>query len=57
MKAEKKGFEPLIPFRVYTLSRRASSTTPALLRGGAKIAFFSENSVLRNGVYPMPGWS
>lgn len=30
--AEKKGFEPLKPFRVYTLSRRASSTTPALLR-------------------------
>lgn len=32
--AEKKGFEPLKPFRVYTLSRRASSTTPALLRVG-----------------------
>ena len=31
-KAEEKGFEPLIPFQVYTLSRRASSTTPALLR-------------------------
>mgnify|MGYP007010093855 CR=1 FL=1 len=31
--AEKKGFEPLKPFRVYTLSRRASSTTPALLLG------------------------
>ena len=30
--AEEKGFEPLIPFRVYTLSRRASSTTPALFR-------------------------
>ena len=26
-KAERKGFEPLIPFRVYTLSRRAPSTT------------------------------
>ena len=25
--AERKGFEPLIPFRVYTLSRRAPSTT------------------------------
>ncbi len=30
--AEEKGFEPLKPFRVYTLSRRAGSTTPALLR-------------------------
>ncbi len=30
--AEEKGFEPLIRFPVYTLSRRASSTTPALLR-------------------------
>ncbi len=30
--AEKKGFEPLIGFHLYTLSRRASSTTPALLR-------------------------
>ena len=25
--AERKGFEPSIPFRVYTLSRRAPSTT------------------------------
>ena len=25
--AETKGFEPLIPLRVYTLSRRAPSTT------------------------------
>lgn len=30
--AEEKGFEPLIGFHLYTLSRRASSTTPALLR-------------------------
>lgn len=30
--AEKKGFEPLKPFQAYTLSRRAGSTTPALLR-------------------------
>ena len=29
--AEEKGFEPLIPFRVYTLSRRAPSTTRTLL--------------------------
>ena len=29
--AEKEGFEPSIPVKVYTLSRRASSTTPALL--------------------------
>ena len=34
--AEEKGFEPLIPFRVYILSRHASSTTPALLRSGCK---------------------
>src|SRR5688572_802262 len=44
-KAETKGFEPLIRFPVYTLSRRASSTTraglqfhlPLKLRWGAKI--------------------
>lgn len=36
--AEEKGFEPLIPFRIYTLSRRASSTTPALLLFGLKVA-------------------
>ena len=40
--AEEKGFEPLIPFRVYTLSRRASSTTPALLRGVANVQCFRE---------------
>ena len=41
--AEEKGFEPLIPFRVYTLSRRAGSTTPALLRvRAAKIQSFGK---------------
>lgn len=34
--AERKGFEPLIGFLLYTLSRRASSTTPAPLREGCK---------------------
>ena len=34
--AEGKGFEPLIGFLLYTLSRRASSTTPAPLRKGCK---------------------
>ncbi len=29
--AEREGFEPSKPFRVYTLSRRASSATPAPL--------------------------
>ena len=38
--AEEKGFEPLIPFRVYTLSRRAGSTTPALLLMGGKNTIF-----------------
>ena len=36
--AEGKGFEPLIGFLLYTLSRRASSTTPAPLREAAKIS-------------------
>jgi hypothetical protein len=41
--AEEKGFEPLIPFRIYTLSRRAGSTTPALLRvRAAKIQSFGK---------------
>ena len=35
--AEEKGFEPLIRFPVYTLSRRASSTTPALFRTWVEI--------------------
>ena len=30
--AERVGFEPTVPLRVHTLSRRASSTTPASLR-------------------------
>jgi hypothetical protein len=34
--AEGKGFEPLIGFLLYTLSRRASSTTPAPLLKGSK---------------------
>ena len=38
--AEEKGFEPLIPFRAYTLSRRAGSTTPALLHWGSKTKVF-----------------
>ena len=32
VKAETKGFEPLIQFPVYTLSRRAPSTTRTRLR-------------------------
>jgi hypothetical protein len=36
LSAEGKGFEPLIGFLLYTLSRRASSTTPAPLREGGK---------------------
>ena len=34
--AESKRFELLIPFRVYTLSRRAPSTTRTTLRKGGK---------------------
>lgn len=34
--AERKGFEPLIGSLLYTLSRRASSTTPAPLREGVQ---------------------
>jgi hypothetical protein len=35
LSAERAGFEPAIPFRVYTLSRRAPSTTRTpLLKGG-----------------------
>ena len=30
--AESEGFEPSIPFRVYTLSRRAPSTTRTTLQ-------------------------
>jgi hypothetical protein len=39
--AEGKGFEPLIGFLLYTLSRRASSTTPAPLRGGKNTIYIS----------------
>ena len=67
--AEEKGFEPLIPFRIYTLSRRAGSTTPALLRvRAAKIQSFLkywelstptlENDPSRSGkqlCYHLPG--
>jgi hypothetical protein len=34
--AERAGFEPAIPFRVYTLSRRAPSTTRTPLLKGCK---------------------
>src|SRR5882724_4480947 len=34
--AERAGFEPAIGFHLYTLSRRASSTTRAPLRKGSK---------------------
>ena len=30
--AERKGFEPLVPFQVHTISSRACSSTPAPLR-------------------------
>jgi hypothetical protein len=32
--AERQGFEPWIPFRVYTLSKRAPSATQPSLRSG-----------------------
>ena len=32
LSAESEGFEPSIPFQVYTLSRRAPSTTRTTLR-------------------------
>ena len=38
-KAERAGFEPAIEFPLYTLSRRASSTTRAPLRKGCKNTF------------------
>ena len=36
LSAETKGFEPLIQFPVYTLSRRAPSTTRTSLHSNAK---------------------
>ena len=30
--AERKGFEPLVPFKAHTISSRACSSTPAPLR-------------------------
>ncbi len=38
--AERMGFEPMNPVKGYTLSRRASSTTPAPLRNAQQ---YSEN--------------
>ena len=37
--AERAGFEPAIPFRVYTLSRRAPSTTRTPLQRAANVQF------------------
>ena len=49
--AERKGFEPLIPLTVYTLSKRAPSTTrPSLQVKGLNIMI---NSIVRTSVKNM----
>ena len=47
--AETKGFEPLIQFPVYTLSRRAPSTTRTRLR-----LYFSEPSIKKLVTHFLP---
>src|SRR5512139_233355 len=60
--AERVGFEPTIPFQVYTLSRRASSTTPASLRNLTRIhnhppkinaLIFTPNFAFLRGKHPL----
>ena len=48
--AERKGFEPLIPLTVYTLSKRAPSTTRPPLR-----FFINYNFLLLNNLYCIIG--
>src|ERR1700734_4416597 len=45
--AEREGFEPPIPVKVYTLSRRAPSATRPSLRTTDFIFYFSRESSLR----------
>jgi hypothetical protein len=50
--AEREGFEPPIPVKVYTLSRRAPSATRPSLRSVNSHHHFTKEAHF----HPLPGW-
>ena len=57
--AERKGFEPLVPVRVHTLSKRAPSTARPPLRKGREAYTIhlipAMLPILNPGLYSLPG--